>query len=436
MQKFIQSRIIPGVIRFVDTRAIKSLKNGMIFTIPFIIIGSVFLILGNLPVTSWAKALDDAGLTVFFQQAYHSTFDMTAMIAVTGITYSWVKGEGYEPFPAAITAFTSFMLLQAQSITDPVSKNVVDGVISMDAFGGDAMVAAIIVGLLTGWIYTFFLRKKITIKLPESVPTNVADSFTALIPSFVITLGSLFIFAAFKIFGNTTFIDWIYTVLQIPLQGVTDSYVGIIVIAFIGPMLWLFGVHGAAIVYGVMLPLLQANSADNARILSETGKLTIENGGHIVTLAMMDNIINLTGSGFTIGIVFYMVFMAKSQQLKALGKIEGAPAIFNINEPILFGIPIVMNPILAVPFIGVPMIVGTLTYLLQFAGILPLFNGVVAPWTMPFGVSGLLVGGWQIALWQIVLVGLSIAIYMPFMRRQDASMLAQEQAIEESKGEA
>lgn len=425
MNTWINEKVVPRVMKFVATRPIVSLKNGMIYSIPFIIIGSVFLILGNLPVQSWADWVESSGLKVFFGQAYNASFKLTAMIAALGIAYTWVKDEGYEGMPAALTSLISFILLMNQSVVAPESQEVVAKALNMETLGGKGMVAAIIIGLLTGWIYTYFLKKKITIKLPDSVPANVANSFTALIPSFVIISGSLVVFILFEIFGHTTFVDFIYSTIQIPLQGVTDSYGGVLAISLLVPGLWLFGVHGAAIIYGVMLPILTANSNANAE-LAQQGQLGLEHGGRIVTLAMMDNIIDLTGSGFTIGIVVFMLFFAKSTQMKALGRIEAVPAIFNINEPILFGLPVVMNPLIAVPFVLVPFLAGTLTYFGQLWGLLPLFNGVVVPWTTPAVISGYLIGGWEMAVWQAILLVISVLVYFPFMKKQDSILYKQE----------
>lgn len=146
------------------------------------------------------------------------------------------------------------------------------------------MILSIIVGLLVGWIFSTLVKKNITVKLPDSVPSNVAASFTALIPAAVVI--SLFgaLHGLFTIVLNTTFIEWVYEVIQIPLQHAVDGPYGILMMG-LGPVMWWFGVHGSAIISGVMGPLLLANAADNAALLAE-GRLSLENGAHIVTAAM------------------------------------------------------------------------------------------------------------------------------------------------------
>lgn len=160
----------------------------------------------------------------------------------------------------------------------------------------------------------------------------------------------------------------------------------------------------------------------------DSGKaLTLANGGHIVTQQLLDQFMTVTGAGMTIGIVVYMAFFAKSAQFKDLGKLSLAPAIFNINEPILFATPIVMNPIMMVPFFVTPMLSAILTWTAIRVGLIPMFPGTLVPWTTPPIISGLLVGGWKTALWQALMLLMTFFTYLPFIRKQDHLNYASEQ---------
>lgn len=128
----------------------------------------------------------------------------------------------------------------------------------------------------------------------------------------------------------------------------------------------------------------------------------------------------------TIGIVMFMVMFARSAQFKQLGRLALLPAFFNINEPILFATPIVMNPIMALPFILTPMISGVITYFSLYSGLVPLFTAVQVPWTTPPIISGFLVGGWRTALLQAVVLVLGFFIYLPFVRKVDSLNYLQE----------
>ena len=435
MNNFINEKLLPPVMKFVNTKAVTAIKNGMLYPIPFIVIGAVCLILGQFPIQGVQDYLNEIGLGPIFMQANNASFGIMALFAVFGIAYSWVRDEGHDAVPAGMLAIVVDIILQPDtvksvtSIANPERVSTawqVSGVIDKAWLGGKGMIVAIIVGLLVGWSYSWFMKKGFTIKLPEQVPANVAASFTALIPGAAIVTVATAIYGIFKLGFNTTMVEWIYATIQTPLQHATDGPLGVVVVAFLPVFLWFFGVHGATIVGGIMTPLLLANNADNLA-LYKAGKLTLDNGAHIVTQAFMDQFITVTGSGMTIGLVIFMLVRAKSVQMKTLGKLEIVPALFNINEPILFGLPLVLNPLLAIPFILTPLVSGFATYAVIAMGIIPPFNGMYVPWTTPAIVSGLIVGGWQGGLWQAVMLVMTGFMYYPFARKYDKVLLAEEQ---------
>lgn len=176
--------------------------------------------------------------------------------------------------------------------------------------------------------------------------------------------------------------------------------------------------------------ILISNATANQNILDSGMALTIENGGRIVTQQFKDCVVNLSGSGATIGLVICMLFLAKSAQSKQLGKLAVVPACFNINEPVIFGTPIVMNPFMAIPFILTPVTIGVLQYFAIATGLIPLYTGVVVPWTTPPIISGFLTGGWRTALFQVVVIAISTAIYFPFFKKVDSMNYKNEQAAQ------
>ncbi len=136
------------------------------------------------------------------------------------------------------------------------------------------------------------------------------------------------------------------------------------------------------------------------------------------------------GAGLTIGLVISMFIFAKSKQMKQLGKLAIGPAFFNINEPIIFGTPIIFNPIMLIPFIIVPTLSVIIGYFAISTGIVPPFTGVTVPWTMPPVLSGLITGGWRLALLQLAIVVMSVVIYAPFFKMQDKLICEQEKEAE------
>ena len=429
MNEWINEKLLPPILKFVNTKAITALRNGMLYTMPFSIVGSIFLLLANFPVQSIADWVTNSGLGEYFNQAYGASFAIMAFFAVMGIAYSYVKAEGYEGLPAGMIGLVIFLLTMESSVTDAEANVTIANVIDKTWTGGQGMISAILVGLFVGWGYTWFLKRDIRIKLPEQVPTNVANSFTALIPAAVLTTIALGIYIFFDKVFQTTVVEWIYTVIQSPMQGVTDSLGGAMMLGFLVPFLWFFGVHGSTIVGGIMGPILQANSLANTAILESGKALTLENGGHIVTQQFLDQFMTVTGAGMTIGIVLYMVAFARSAQFKQLGRLSLIPAFFNINEPIIFATPIVMNPIMVLPFILTPMVSGVITYFALYTGIVPLFTAVQVPWTTPPIISGFLVGGIRTAILQFVVLAIGFFIYYPFRLKVDSLNYNQETEI-------
>lgn len=426
INEFMNERIIPLAMKFIELKAVVALKEGILFTLPLLIIGSLFLLVANFPYEPIVEFIETMGWGTLFEQVNGATFQIISLIAVIGVAYSYAKNEDVEPLAAGVISFSVY-LITIHHFVESETGETVAGVIPKEWTAGQGMIAAIIIGLIVGSVYTSFIKKGITIKMPKGVPSGVASSFSALIPGGVLILGSSIIFQLFDSILETTFVEFIYDVIQTPLTGLTDSLWGIIMYATIATIFWWFGVHGGSIVTGIYLPILLANIDANQAIVDSGQALTIENGAHIVTDQFTAVFVNMTGTGVTLGLVLYMVFFAKSKQYKDLGKLSLVPSLFNINEPVIFGTPIVLNPFLLIPFVLTPTVVGTLMYGAIYFGLVPPFSGVIVPWTTPAVVSGFLLGGWRMAFAQIIILLISFGMYFPFVRKADRMNLENEQ---------
>lgn len=268
--------------------------------------------------------------------------------------------------------------------------------------------------------------------MPEGIPAGVANAFTALVPGFIIILGSMIIYQVLITTTNLTVPELIFEALQVPLQNLSDSFLGGLVITLLISLLFWAGLHGPNIVMGVMAPILTANSIANNELL-EAGNLSIEKGAHIMTPQVIDLFVKFGGTGLTLGLLIAAVLSAKSEQLKSLSKLSLLPGIFNINEPVIFGLPIVYNPYLLVPFILAPVVGLTITYIAIKTGFMTPFTGVQVPWTTPPIISGFIIGGFKGAFIQLVILFLSILIYLPFMKKQDQAFIENEKSAELSE---
>ncbi|MCT0055423.1 PTS sugar transporter subunit IIC [Lactococcus lactis subsp. lactis] len=462
MNGFINNKVLPPIMKFVNTRAMTALKNGMLFAMPFIIVGSIFLILANIPIPPVAKWLSDNGWSAIFTQAFNVSFGILAIWAAVGIGYSYVKEAGFGDvaLQGGLTSLSAFFIVQSLSIANPITaalatgkeasgignltgtqvtaafeklphamqvflNNPVTGVLNLTWNGGQGMIAAIIIGILSGWAYSAMMKAGWKITLPEQVPSNVANQFTSMIPTGVIVVAATVVYALFDKIGHTDAVTFIYHWLSVPLQGLGGSFGGIIIISLLVPFFWFFGVHGGIIMGAITSAFLLPNTFANAS-LYQSHKLSLANGAHIVTNEFYNNFINLSGSGITFGLIIFTIFFARSEQMKSIGKVELVPGLFNINEPFLFGLPLVLNPVLALPFFLVPVVVSATVYGAIYFHIVPPMNGVAAPWTTPPIISGFLIGGWQYAVLQVIALLESILIYLPFAKKYDKMLLEQE----------
>lgn len=416
--------IVSIVMKFVNLKPIQALKDGILYTLPLNIVGSIFLLIACFPsktVTNFLADVFGSNWTEPLIKVQGATMNVMAVISVIGIAYTFAKNEGHEPLSAGIIGYVVFLITTPNWIVyTPKSGEsvIISNVMPIEWAGGKGMISAIAIGIIVGYVYSWFMHKDIRIKMPDGVPGGVVNAFSAIIPAAIIIICADLIYILFKTAVNTTMIEWIYKVIQTPLQGLSDSPVGVLVISFMIPFLWFFGVHGATIIDGIMKGLLTANTLDNGN-LQAAGTLDLAHGAHIVTQQFIDSFISMTGSGQTIGLVICMAFIAKSTQYKQLGRLSLVPGMFNINEPVLFGTPIVMNPILVVPFILVPVINGCLFYAAIASEILPPMGAIMPPWTTPPIISGFLIGGYKYSIMQIVMLLIAALIYFPFFKKAD-----------------
>lgn len=425
-------KMMPAFMKFSNAKATVALKDGFVLTMPLTLIGSIFLLIANLPIKNWNKIMANlfgADWMVPLNQVTGATFDILALIAVFGIAYSYVKTSNIEAVPAGIIGIISFLILSNSFVESP-SGEVVGGVIPKAWTGGQGMITSILVGLAVGAIYTWFIKKNIRIKMPESVPSGVSNAFSALVPGFVIMLLSMFIFLICDKIQGVSMTEIIYKVLQIPMQNLSDTLPGIIIIMALISIFWWFGLHGPNIVMGIMAPILTSNALANQAVIDAGNTLAVGGNAKIVTVQLVDIYAKFGGAGITLGLIVAALLVAKSQQVNQLSKMSLVPGLFNINEPIIFGLPIIFNPLMIVPFVLVPVIAVLMTYFSIILGFIHPFTAVQVPWTTPPIISGFLLSGWQGAVVQLAILGMATVVYFPFVKMLDKVALEQETPIE------
>ena len=450
MFDLLEKYIMGPMTKLSQFRMIRAITQAGMASISFTIVGSMFLILNVLPqafpVLSgiWAVSFDK--ITEVYMLANHATIGCIAVyfLIATSYEYARILSEEDEinikPINAVLMSIMAlFMCIPQVGIVDGVISRITsiveaDGAYSSvvyngwelggdgpSNFGATGIFCAFIIAWFAVRIYALCVEKNIVIKLPDVVPDGVARSFTALVPGFIVAIVCMLIQAIFMAFG-TNFYDFI----AIPFGFVVNicgTYPGMLVIYFLIHALWLVGIHGATIVTSPLTAVTLANMAANAANPGSPAVLAGEFNNAFVTVG---------GSGATLGLTILMLTMAKSEQLKAIGKAEIVPALFNINEPLIFGLPIVYNPALAVPFMLAPMAAMSIGYWSIALGIIPPVI-VQMPWPTPVGLGAFISCGGSITAAAVAIVGalVATAIYFPFFKKFDADLYKQEQGLAE-----
>jgi PTS system cellobiose-specific IIC component len=334
-----------------------------------------------------------------------------------GIAYSLAKSYKEEGIVASVLAVSAFFLLQSAP----------EWAWSSSVLGAEGLFLAIITALVVAEIYVKVVKSGLVIKLPDSVPVAISRSFVALVPGAIIIVLFALIHVGFAMTSYGTAGNFIVTILQAPLVAVSASYVGAMVTSFFISIFWCFGLHGDLIVNAVAGPLQTAGLLANIEAFRASGDIV-----NIAVEGFQSLFLNVGGTGGTLGLAIVCAFFSKSKQLKLVGRLSLGPGIFNINEPIVFGLPIVMNPILIIPYLFSPLIVATVTY---FAMSLGLVHKIVAavPWTTPVFFAGFLStgGDWKAVVLQAVNFLIVIVIYYPFIKMWDKKQYALEQSSAE-----
>lgn len=288
--------------------------------------------------------------------------------------------------------------------------------------GAQGVFSAIIIGLVVARVYLFLISKKLTIKMPNTVPPMISRVFEALIPTILIGVLAIVIAAIFAATPLKTFHQLVYTLLQLPLKHVGGTITAMIIVSIIQEIIWFFGIHGTNVIMPIVTPIWLSMDMENAQALIHHQALP-----NIIGAAFFATV---TWSGMGLGLAVLML-LAKSKRYKQVGKVSIIPAIFGITEPIIFGTPLVLNFDLAIPFIFNNAVALTLAYWLTKLGIMAKFPGTQQIFGLPIGLHAAVFGHLSIILFQVIVQGLLAPLWWyPWFKRIDRREYALEQAEE------
>lgn len=428
MQKFmaiLESKLMPIGVKLGNNRYLKAINKSFMLILPLTIFGSMFTLISSFPITAWTDWLAQTGLATWLALPSKLTIDLISIYTVVSLGYAFTKDEGYDGFAGGLTALASFIIV-TPLLQITTNQDTVVTAVGFDWLGARGLFVAMFVGCISSLLFIFFNKRGWTIKMPEGVPPMVTQSFSSLIPMFLV--GTIFLVVAY-LFSLTSYgslHSLIYTFIAAPLQKVGGSFGGMIVFTLALHVLWFFGLHGGNIVNSISNPFLMPLALENLAVYQAGGIPE-----HIYTTAFK-NTYQFGGAGMTISLCILMIFIAKSERFKTLGKLALPANIFYINEPVTFGTPLVLNTTLVIPFVLSPLIIQVLAYGLTVIGVLPVLIGYQIPWSMPPIISGFIQGGWRVALYQVFSIVLTFAIYYPFFKVCDKQACLEEAELKEN----
>lgn len=433
MLKWLEKVLLPLAEAIGSNKYLIAIRDGFLISTPLLIVGSLFLLIANFPIPAWTNWLESvsingATLADYFGKPADATFTIMAIFTVIGIGSSFAKQMKTNPIFGAAVSIMSWFLVMPYGVTGKVQvKGIPDkvqvflgGGLPLGWVGAKGIFIGIICAILAVHIYSFAERKGWVIKMPAGVPPTVVQSFAALIPAGLVMVVFFSINLLFGFFKTDVF-TVVFKFLQLPLTNLGDT-LGAMVIAYIFlHLFWFFGVNGGSVVGAVYNPILQTLAAENLQFF-KTGV----GQGHIICQQFQDLFATFGGCGSTLSLLIAMLFFCKSKRIKELGKLALVPGIFGINEPIVFGLPLVLNPLMLIPFMLVPTMNIIIAYLAMKIGLVPICNGINIPWTTPVIISGFLATNWVGAVLQAILLILGVLLYMPFIKIMDKQYLIEE----------
>lgn len=420
----------PFFDKLAANKYLQAIRDGFLTAMPAILFSSLFILCAALPEVFGITLSDE--VSGWLWRVYNLSMGVvgilvaatTARSLAESLSRTMPKGMSINLVSVMLASITGFLMLAVTEI---------DGGIDVTYLGTKGLLCSFISAFITANMYKFCVLKNITIKMPPEVPGVISNVFRNVFPySFSVLACVLIDLFTSKVFG-IRFAESLIMLFS-PLFQAADSYVGVGLIAGAMAFFWFLGIHGPSIVEPAVAAVLYANVEANLKLV-EAG----EHASHALTIGMNNFAACLGGTGCTLVVPFLFMWLCKSKQLKAVGKASFIPTSFNVNEPVLFAAPIVLNPYFFIPFLLVPMV--NVWIFKFFVDVLSMNSFIyVMPWAMP-GPIGMFLGTGMAPMSLVcaaVLLAVDVVLYLPFVKAYDNSLVQEEalKAREEKAGAA
>lgn len=415
---------------------LRSLRDAFTTIMPMFILAGLAVLVNNVLFPFAFKDDTLSKLQTFGNVITNGTLNIAGLLIAPMIAYYLAKNKGFSnPISATAVATSTLVVMMAMTYTvTPVGSETtvtIDGILTYSNLGTQGMFSGIIIGLLATELYMRISSiKKLQINLGDQVPPAVGRSFSSLLPS-LITLSFFAVISAILItLFDTDLITMISTLIQEPLRKVNTSLLGFLLIYSTGNFLFTLGIHQTVINGSLLDPLLLVNMNENMAAINE-GK----EAPHIINSSFITVYSQMGGTGGTMALILAVILFVKYKPYKDVVSLSVAPGIFEINEPIIFGLPIVFNIPIMIPFIFSPVIGALIGYFATAIGFVQPLS-VLVPWTTPPIISGFLAssGDWKVAFLQIIILIVTLFFYLPFLKISERVSRAQAEQLHAEEG--
>jgi PTS system cellobiose-specific IIC component len=385
-----------------DNAYLSAVRAGMVAIVPLTIVGGLFLIAAHPPVSGWEARV--APYAPILEVPVTATFGLLGVFACLAIAHDLGRQFGQEPSVSAAMATAVFLMLQI----DPATET-----LRIDGLGSNGLFTAILVALVVVRIQKMFADRNLVIRLPKSVPAVVYESFLSLTPLF-------FVVVAFWVLRFVLGIDINAAVQAVfaPMVFALNTLPGILVYALLVTLLWSIGINGDNALDALVAPIFLQYLAANVSATTAGQPLP-----YVTAQGFFSTFVNVGGTGATIALAF-VLWRSRDPGYRQVSRLSLPTQIFQINEPIFFGLPIVLNPVFMIPYILNALILTTGSYLLMYWGVIhkPFVN---LPWTTPPVIGHYLVtgGDWKAAVWGVMSIAIAMVVYFPFARAAERARL-------------
>lgn len=447
---FMEAKFMPLAAKIGSQKHLVAIRDSFIAIMPITMVGSIAVLLNvflrDLPTQAGMTGFVNAMSPVINVNGnvYFGSIVILALVFVFALGYNLSKTYNVNAIAGGVIAFASLVTCMGQSavfdyelpgvaasavgqlqglgLNAAVNEagNVVLGGVSGWGYlgsgytGSGGLFTALFVGFACTMIYIKLMQKNIIIKLPDSVPPAVSKAFAAIIPGVVAVYAAGIAAQISTMATGMTINDMILKYIQLPLLGISQGFISVIVMVFLVQLLWFFGLHGHNVLAPVMDGVYLTALTRNIEVFTNTQSTA--NLPYLWTRGSFDAFCQMGGSGITLGLLIAIFIFSKRDDQKAIAKLSLPMGVFNINEPVIFGMPIVLNPVYLIPWLIVPPVCAAIAYGATAIGLIPPVF-VAVPWVMPVGIYAFLATGGSFLAAVVSLVNLAIAtaIWTPFV---------------------